>query len=370
MTNPTNQAEVEGQDEPGLDNAAKNVDNRGKAKTFSRDDMYSRHEAYRVATEAGELDAPADVGNPIVESEAEIEATEVLPPTKQAVKTAQAPVIDGTLRNFIAIGDDGVPLFRAKVNGQDRLIPLDKAQQQLQKHEAADVRLQQAADATRQSQERLAEVQRREAALTQRPAQVPLSVTSDVDDKAVEQEAANLSKVLLNGTPDEITTALTGVLKRTRQAPAPAIDRKALVNEAVVTVKQELAVDGHNKSLAKGYSEATSAYPEIFADPNLYTFADNLSTKIAKDSPELTPDQVIMEAGKRTRAWVASLKGEKPAATVDTTVVSESRRVANKQQLRPVPPARIARAPAAEAAQQETPQSILAEMKAARGQAA
>jgi hypothetical protein len=376
MTNPTDQADVEAVQEKGLDKTGKNADNRPTFKPNPRD---AAIEAMLAKVDAAEKRTGPELEAALAEAEAE-GVTEIEPideveqledepapaaPAKKAAPAAQPTELSGDLAKYIIV-DKGVPMFRTKVNGKDQLVPLERVQTTIQKHEAADIRLQQASTALRDA-EQIREQARHQAALVaQSAAKTPPS--SDADDESIQQEAEQLSEVLMGGTKDDIATALTGVLRKVRQPAAVAINQDEIVNKAVAQTKVVLGEDARKVSLATGYKQAKDTYPEVFQDPNLYNFADRISQDIAAENPAFSPAEVIMEAGKRTREWVASLKGE-ATPTPNPTPSAENRRVVNKQKLRPLPPSRSARSESTPIVQDETPAGLMAEIRRSRGQA-
>jgi len=107
----------------------------------------------------------------------------------------------------------------------------------------------------------------------------------------------------------------------------------------------------------------------VAADPDLYAFADRKTTAIAEEHPEWDPAQVMLEAGKQTREWVAKLSG-KTAPTTSSAVADIAKRQQLKQKLTPMPQARSARpAPLEDPNADDSPADYMAAIRKARGQA-
>jgi hypothetical protein len=288
---------------------------------------------------------------------------------------------DDPLAEYIVM-HEGRPMFKAKIEGQDMLIPLDRAKQQIQKHEAAEVRLQNATEMQRQLTAREEIIRQNEAALQARMEQATQAPPSqppaeDVDEDALHAEAKNIVSQLF--TADEDTAAdklATFLIDRTRTptaAPAAAaapIDQNAIAEQAAQTAMQRITKAERDRDIKGGYQAFQKDYPEIMADANLYGMADNMTDVIEKEHPDWLPSQVMLESGKRTRAWVDQMKG---VTTPEPQIPSDDQRQQRKEDLVPIP------APAASSQQQsyvesdeeaqQTPQEILAEYRTHRGQA-
>lgn len=266
------------------------------------------------------------------------------------------------LAEFI-IREPGKPaMFKALVDGKVRLVPLDQARAQLQRHVAADVRLSQAAERQKQLDVREANIRRTEQSLQQRatPPQPAF------DDAALEAESIELVRSLVSDPESVAAKKLSGVLSKIRAA-TPQIDINALGKQAASIAKQEIAVEDNQRALVSGFSKFTADYSDIAADPDLYAIADRKTDAIAAEHPEWAPEQVMLEAGKQTRDFVARLSGKTPAAA--KTVDLASTRQQRKEGLKPMPQARSA-TPAAgvDANADQSAQSAVLEIRKARGQ--
>ena len=161
---------------------------------------------------------------------------------------------------------------------------------------------------------------------------------------------------------------LAGVLKKIRAA-TPQIDVNAITTHAVQQAKEEIAAESFQRALFTGAEAFKKNYPDVAADPDLYDFADRKTTAIAADHPEWDPTQVMLEAGKQTRDWVARLSGKAPPTTT-SNVADLNKRQQLKQKLTPMPQSRSARPAAAEDPNEgASPMSYMEELRKARGQA-
>lgn len=258
--------------------------------------------------------------------------------------------------------------LRLKVDGKEQLVPLDTAIAQLQKGGAAEVRLQQAAELRKKLDARSTELDAREASISVRQRQ-PSSPPLAADDKDLDNEVQGVVDSLLTDDPKVAAAKLKGVLVKVRQAATPSIDENAVRAVAVQATKQTLKAESHAQSLVAGLTKFQAEYPEIANDPKLERVADGMTDAIATEHPEWGPEQVMLEAGKQTREWLESL-GAKPADPVPPKPNLADVRRDRKEGLRPLPAQRSQRQQATkQEAAPETPQSIVAEMRRARGQA-
>lgn len=298
-------------------------------------------------------DQYADGGNPYaadeqVESDVEVAA-------------AKQVKVDDQGRDPLAeyvVQQGGKPMFRTLVNGKVVLVPLDRARAQLQKHLAADIRLQQASDRTRELDVREAQIRSTETALRTRATEA-----TPIDESALEAESVELVRSLVSEPEAVAAKKLSKVLTKIR-ASAPQVDVNALGRQAASIARQEIAAEGEVKALGDGMISFTKAYPDIAADSDLFAVADRKTTAIAEEHPTWTPEQVMLEAGKQTREWFTGRKA--PAVAGDLT----NRRQQLKQGLKPMPQQRIARPTGnADANSESSPQDAVAEIRKSRGQA-
>lgn len=209
---------------------------------------------------------------------------------------------------------NGEPHMKAKVHGVDKLIPMSKVQAQAQKLDAAEVTLEQAAITTRDLAQREEWIRENEASLKTRletPAPLP-PVDTGVPDEKLVGEAKEIVSTLFRGDEDAAATKLATLLKRS-QAPAnpvPAIDTTQLVNQAADVAVTKMTQIDKQKDAVSGLEQFKTSYPEIMADPMLYRIADKFTDVIEKENPSWSPTQLMLEAGVRTKKWLAQQKGE------------------------------------------------------------
>lgn len=327
-----------------------------------RDELIARMAA-RVAEARGETALPADPEAPVedeVPDSARMESIEE--PASEPAKEAPEPddkALADPFAEFLVV-TDGKAMVKLKVDGVERLVPLDAARATLQKHEAADKRLQAAAEQQKVLAAREAALQAKEAELLSRTTKTSQLPSQDADDPNLDEEARELAYSLLNSTEDEVAASLKKVLQR-RQA-TPAVDVEAIVNRAAQTAELRAAERTEQERVQMGWQQFQKDYPDIAADAQLLVVADRLTDGIAAEHPEWGPAQVMAEAGERTRTW---LKGVAPAASSQP-----SDRQKMKETLRPMPQSRTGRIPSKEPEKPKTPAEILAEVRKARGQGA
>ena len=299
------------------------------------------------------------------EPSADVESRPIAEPVRDEKGRFTAQVqADGTdpLADWI-VREGDQPMFKTIVDGKVRLIPLETARAQLQKHLVADTRLEQATLRRRELDAREAQLRQREqAALTSRAQPQPA-----VDDKALEAESIELVRSLVNEPETVAAQKLAKTLAKVR-ATAPVVDVNAISRQAALVAKQELAAENNARALSTGLSEFQKSYPDIVEGSELYWIADRKTTAIAEEHPDWTPGQVMMEAGKRTMEWWTGKPA--PAAKGSPVVQLSQDRQQRKENLRPMPTSRSARpAPASDPNEGTSPQDALADIRKARGQA-
>jgi len=220
------------------------------------------------------------------------------------------------LADFIVMQDD-VPMLKAKIDGKDVLIPMDRARAQIQKGEAAESRLQAAAELTKNLNTRSEALSRSEQALRQREDQInnpPPGPTPDVDDEALLSEAKDLIGSLYSGTQEEATEKLVSVLKTSRAPviPAPVVNSQANVAQVARVAKAVFAQERKGQESEQGFQKFRDEYPDIIADSNLFLVADSMTDVIVAEHPDWEEPRVMLEAGRRTREWQGKQKVSKP----------------------------------------------------------
>lgn len=285
----------------------------------------------------------------------EAAAVEVEPETQEvdSATAVEATAID-PLEDFIVRQPGKAPMFKTVVNGRVVLMPLEAARTQLQKHAAADARHQ-------NLNAREQQLKARERALKA----APLVAVPVVDDATLDTEAQGLVRSLLSDPEDVAAKKMAATLKRLRAQPQ--VDVNAVGRQAASIARQEIAAEDTSRALATGLSKFQQAYPEMTEGSELYLIADRKTTAIAEANPDWGPEQVMLEAGEQTRAWVKSMGGKVPAPTV-VRLSPERQQVKNN--LKPMPQARTARPAAAQDANaDQSPQDVMAEIRKSRSQA-
>jgi hypothetical protein len=282
---------------------------------------------------------------------------------KKATPAAEAD----PLADYIVRGERG-PMFRAMVDGQEITMPLEEARAVIQKNRAADKRLQEAAQRRKELDAREAQLTKRErTALSAAPA------NPAADDADLEQEAAGLVRSLLSEPEAVAAQKMTGVLKKIRQAKAPAIDPNAIVTQAANVAVQTIAARDDVIAKASAFKKFQADYSDIANDPDLFALADRKSDSIYEEHPNWTPEQIMLEAGRQTREWLEGKAGKQTASPTPARPANYQQgqqRQQAKQKLVPVPVSRTVR-PVLESTtdDDDSPAAVLREARKARGQA-
>lgn len=272
---------------------------------------------------------------------------------------------DDPLAEFIEMDGDE-PMFRTVVNGQQKLIPLEKARADLQKNHAADQRLREAAEVQKNLEQREQAIAAREAELMRR-AQEAAQLSADAEqlsDEQLTEQARQVVSELFTGTQDEAAEKLADLILKHRGAAgvATSVNPEEIAAQAVTAARQQLAAEQQQQDAETGYKKFVKDYPEIAGDDMLFRLADSMTDEIARAHPDWMPSKVMLEAGKRTREWVKSTTN---ASEQDP---AQNDRRERKRNLRRVPRARQGVKPTESAERPETPSDYMAELKKARGQ--
>jgi hypothetical protein len=368
----------------GVDNDGRGGDNNDQVDP--REELIAgieaRVQAKREAEMEGLIDASPDRGAEPVDEEQDEQTEPVMeqePPADPPVKNEHLPeeFQDDPLADYIVMDEaNDTPMFVTKVNGEEKYIPLDRARQQLQKHEAAEVSLQNANERQKvldaREQQILASEQALKAKLAAPAEASPPSVPAapDVSDQDLEAEAQGIVSSLFSGTEDDAVEHLAKVFKSMRpQQQAVSIDQNAIVEQAANLVDKRRGVKNAQQDAADGLKQFNDSYPDVAADQALFGYADSMTDVIAKEWTEegraFRTSEVMMEAGKRTTEWVQSMKSPSPKPKV-----ADNDRHERKRKLRPMPTSQSQGAPTQQGVEpDQTPSDAVAEMRKARGQA-
>ena len=244
-----------------------------------------------------------------------------------------------------------------KVDGIEQSIPIDEAKAIIQKNMAADKRLQEAALKQRQLSEWEQQLQEREQSV-QQSQQLPDqgAITDELKDKA--QEVVNR---LYDGDTDDAVSALTEILASGRTTATP--DPEQLSSKAAEKALQAMQQREFDAEVETSRQQFKQDFADIADDPYLYDMADKHTITIMQQHPNWKPTQVINEAGRLTREWVNTIRGNGAGQPA-----SRSQR---KEQLVGMPRSQGSQSyqPPPKDNYPKSPEEVIAEMRAARGQA-
>ncbi len=298
---------------------------------------------------------------------------------------------DDPLADFIVM-EGAVPMVKAKVNGQDRLIPLSDAKRQVQIGLSSEIRMQNAAQTEKRLDQRDKKLSAGESALAARLRTVPTrsSVSApsqaDLTDDVLLEEATDIFNTAFSGTEEDAAKKLAKTLVKIRDsavaAPTQPIDENAIANRAAEAAYGRLSQESRKKDVQKGYSSFKTNYPDIMGDAKLYRMADDMTDTIERENPDWTIAQVMDEAGSRTREWVRGLTGQPdtggkppkiPAPGADNTAVTldQTNRLERKTGLVRMPApagAAIHSEPIEESEGEQSPHDAFMQLKESRGQ--
>lgn len=248
-------------------------------------------------------------------------AQESEPAQEEPVKKASAPGAP-PLPVYLK---DGEYYTKLKVDGREVEVPYSRAQATMQKHEAADRRLQHATELLRKAEEREREAQERASRLSKTVSQLP---QDDGDEQDLDKQAHGIINKLLDGEADAAATELATILKGRR---APQIDQTALeeraAKRALSAIEQaEWAKDAHN-----GQQMFIEKYADVLSDPDLANIANQKTIQIMKEKPYLKPSEVMKEAGDYVMEKFLGGKREVQRTQPDP------QREERKRNLRPIP---------------------------------
>jgi len=280
---------------------------------------------------------------------------------------------------------DGQPMMKVKVDGVEKLIPFADARATIQKNVAVDDRFQQAAELSRDLQQREANLRQAQEALTaqaRQPAATvsPPAVTPDVSEPDFLGKSKEIVASVFTGDEAEAAESLAAFAQDIhRNALAHAQQGTSVDVDAIAAdTRQRLRAEDYQHDVQEGWEAFQKDYADIAADKQLFHYADGLCDEIREAHPNWGPTKVMMEAGKQTEDWVSSLKGGDPAEVrdvdpalkpdPDATSAPAASRQEKKGELRPMPTPQQARREPELEERPESPAEIVAAQRLARNQ--
>jgi hypothetical protein len=279
--------------------------------------------------------------------------------------------VDDSLAPFITM-EEGEPMFKMLVDGEEVLMPLANVQRQGQLEASSRQRMEENARWAKNLAEREEQIQSQETALQTRLVTQERPLSQDVDDPDFVEEAQEIVSTLFEEDAEAASEKLAKTFRdMSTRAPVQApINEEDIVKKTAAAVTKEQAEKAEAEALAareadsqEGFRLFKEQYPELYKDPMKFGATDSKSKIIQEEHPDWMPSQIILEAGKQTQEWFDKL--EQPSLIEDPEI---NDRQLQKEKLVPVPPSRTG---SPEPAKEEEPQSkaeYLAEMRAARGQ--
>lgn len=277
---------------------------------------------------------------------------------REAPPAPPAPREDGDLPVYRNAKGEFVTKLR--VNGVDQEVPYERVKATMQKHLAADQRLQYASDLVRKAEERAAAIEERERRLRE-SAQPPRGV---VTDEEAEREAKAIIDKLLDGEADEAAKELAKAMRR-GTAVAPTPDLHEIEEKAAQRALRKIEETEYQKDLGRGTQRFSETFPEIVNDPDLFTLANQKTIELQREKPYLSPSEILMEAGEYVASRFVRPSGRQPAGTPASTAPSRQQR---KDNLKPMPKPATARTARPVPAPIPTKEDWLAEQRRLRGQ--
>lgn len=255
-------------------------------------------------------------------------------PAMTAPVAAESPLVETI---------NGEPMLKLKVNGQIQYTPLRDAHQQIQKAAGAEARF---AEVNQRQQE----LDRREAELNARLSQAsgqdakPGGETQPSSD--VGQGRDNLRDDVVRAVNEMIDGDADGAVKRLLplfQASHGTQGQERIAEIAAAKAREELArtekereVLDRQQAVYRGRAAFNNQYPDLVANPALFAVADSFTERLTNDFPHLTPEQAMLEAGRQTREWVNTVRGQQSAQVIPFPNPASTDRNQRKQNLVPM----------------------------------
>ena len=256
--------------------------------------------------------------------------------------------------------ESGEFVMKMKVNGKEVEKTLEQIKATAQKHESADIRLQQASERERQ-------IQAYEQQIRQQQAEIEAQLNSVKAEGQLSQQDAghtdDLKSVIENiydGETDQAVETLERLLKGRQE---PTLDPNQLASmakeQALAEMREEVRQRDYQASLDNGMKWLQEKHSNVLEDENLRSIVDSQTAVIMQREPTLTPEQVIRKATEMVLTVSSKGNGASDRESSKSQLQSHPKRQASKRYSPPKEPV-IDNSPAA----------VIAREKARRGKIA
>jgi hypothetical protein len=237
---------------------------------------------------------------------------------------------------------DGVWMTRAKVNGEEIEVPVDEIKSRYQKDTAAEKRLEQAAERMRQLEQREAQLREYEQRLSQQQPSSDAARSAPSGNDAQNNAVKKAIEAIYSGDEDAANEALQMAIASGRNQP----QKVATPEELTAEIERRIEAREAERSRLQAVDKFRKEFPEIAGDPDLWEVADRHTLKVAQENPNMSIGDVIIEAGKRTRAWFGKMqpsqKQERKRETAGQAVNGVNARASlGEDEPRPMTPSEI-----------------------------
>ena len=244
------------------------------------------------------------------------------------------------------LADPAPVVKKVKIDGEERTVTEDELIRSYQKNQAADRRLEEAAQLLRAANDRAAQL---EAQIQEQPPTVQPSV-------GLRDEVKSTLAVIYGGDEEAAAEALTNLLTKTRGGDQPTPQPVQLnVNELANAVSEKLEFD-------TAFAKVKSDYPDLINDPNLEMLTA-MKLQQAVDAGYARGAALLAVASDVYQSLGRQPAGRQPDPA---PTPKPNARQDNKERLDPVRAASSSAIPPSVLAEEANPSSVIQEMAARR----
>ena len=321
-------------------------------KTDEKEQTLSKREqAMQAIVAQREDDLSNNDGEPAVERDfQQVAKSQKDEPEEEPVKP-ESPVYQNESGEFV---------MKMKVNGKEVEKTLEQIKATAQKHESADLRLQQASERERQIQAYEQQIRQQQAEIEAQLNSVKAEGQLSQQDAGQTDDLKSVIENIYDGETDQAAEKLERLLKGRQE---PTLDPNQLASmakeQALAEMREEARQRDYKASLDNGMRWLQEKHSDVLEDENLRSIVDSQTAVIMQREPHLTPEQVIRKATEMV-------------LTVSSKRNGASDRESSKSQLQSHPKRQASRrySPPKEEVIDNSPAAVIAREKARRGQIA
>lgn len=205
---------------------------------------------------------------------------------------------------------DGQSYVKLKVDGEEVERTIEQVIAANQKHESADLRLNEAAVERRRLQQIEQQLQQREKQINAHADQSKLKQLSDKDAAFNKEMIAEHRQALMDGDDHKADELMHKMLTKGREQATPEINIAKITQEAEQRVVTRLQQADYSAQVNAINASFEKKYSDVVEDEKVYSVAKQFAENLRANNPDKPLDEIMNESGEHARQWVKSIQNK------------------------------------------------------------